>query len=533
MSIFSLIKSEKKETILILLLSTLQSTSSVVAAYFTAESMNYLIDFEFEGYFIYSLMTFLSISVGTTASYFLRVRKQKLIQDRSKYLRLKTTREAKDELNKNEYGFSFSKYTNMATTDIVNIENGLASYFDIFHNGILFIVSSISLLFIHYSLFFVTFLFSLLMIYAPKKFMNKISDRAIEASTMTERVQKNINNWLQGLDILRNFNASSLIDGVVSDDSDDLARVKVEQHKAQGQVYAISNTIHISLSTVVEIVAAYLAYIGVFGFGTIFAVGNLSAYLTNSLYTLNTLKTEYAPTEALLKKYSKNIDEDNKDIAGISRNIMINQGIALKNVSYEYPNGTKVDFPDMTFEKGQKYIIQGESGTGKSTLINILSGHLRSYNGRVTIDGKNMKDISIADLKRTIALVDQRTHIFNTNLKNNIILDAPYDAEKMNKILKESRLDGLVFTLPEGLETILDDNNIELSGGQMQRIILARAMYHQRELFIMDEGTSSLDKENAVFIEKTLTQNPDLTVIMITHNLYDEIASTVDTIYTL
>ena len=187
----------------------------------------------------------------------------------------------------------------------------------------------------------------------------------------------------------------------------------------------------------------------------------------------------------------------------------------------------------MTFEKGQKYIIQGESGTGKSTLINILTGHLRSYNGRVTIDGKNMKDISIADLKRTIALVDQRTHIFNTNLKNNIILDASYDAEKMNKILKESRLDGLVFTLPEGLETILDDNNIELSGGQMQRIILARAMYHQRELFIMDEGTSSLDKENAVFIEKTLTQNPDFTVIMITHNLYDEIASTVDTIYTL
>ena len=143
------------------------------------------------------------------------------------------------------------------------------------------------------------------MIYAPKKFMNKISDRAIEASTMTERVQKNINNWLQGLDILRNFNASSLIDGVVSDDSDDLARVKVEQHKAQGQVYAISNTIHISLSTVVEIVAAYLAYIGVFGFGTIFAVGNLSAYLTNSLYTLNTLKTEYAPTEALFEKIFK------------------------------------------------------------------------------------------------------------------------------------------------------------------------------------------------------------------------------------
>lgn len=533
MSIYALIKSKKKETILILLLSSIQAASSAIAAFLTAEGINYLIEFDFEGYFIFSLLTFLSISIGTIASYCFKVRKQELIQDRSKYLRLKITKEAKKDLNEHEHGFSFSKYTNMATTDIVNIEIGLENYFNIFQNIMLFVFSSIALLLIHYSIFIVTVFFSLLMVYAPKKIMKNIGDRATEASGVTEIVQKNISNWLQGLDILRNFNALSIIDTVVKKDSDSLAKVKISQSKAQGQVYAIGNTIHISLSIAVEVVAAYLAFIGLFGFGTIFAVGNLAAYLSNSLHQLNTLKSEITPTEALLKKYSESIDKDNEELSSISRKRKVGQGIILENVSYKYPNQTSIGFPNMAFEKGKKYIIQGESGTGKSTLINILSGNLHSYTGTIGLDGKNMKDISIADLKSTITLVDQRTHIFNTSLKENIILNSSYNSEKMSRVLRESRLEQLISSLPEGLETILDDNKIELSGGQMQRIILARAIYHQRELFIMDEGTSSLDKENALFIEKTLMKNPALTVIMITHNLYDEIANMVDKIYTL
>ena len=308
MSILSLIKPMRKQVFIILLFSSIQAASSAIAAFFTAKGFNYLIEFEFRSYFLYTLLILISISVGTLASYMVKVQKQKLIQNRSEFLRLEATQQAKDELNKNEHGFSFSKYVNMTTIDIVTIESGLDSYFDLFHYIVLFIFSSIALLAIHYTIFFVTIFFSILMVYAPKKIMNKIGETAGEVSKLTEDVQKNISNWLQGLAVLRSYGALPLIDKVVKKDSERLSEVKIEQAKSQGQVYGIGNTVHILLAITVEFVAAYLAYIGLVGFGTILAVGNLSSYLSTSLHQMNNLKSEVKPTESLLKKYSNDLD---------------------------------------------------------------------------------------------------------------------------------------------------------------------------------------------------------------------------------
>lgn len=210
-----------------------------------------------------------------------------------------------------------------------------------------------------------------------------------------------------------------------------------------------------------------------------------------------------------------------------------NGKIKLQNVTYVYPNKKKVSFPDMIFKKGNKYIIQGESGKGKSTLLKILSGDYRTYEGTIMINNRDLSKIPLVDLKRKVAVVDQKTHIFNATLKENIILNTSYDSVKLNKVLKNSRLDKLVNSLPNGINTVMDDNNVTLSGGQIQRISIARAMYHDREILIMDEGTSSLDKNNALMIERNLIDNPSITLIMVTHNLYEEVADLVDEIYVL
>lgn len=198
--------------------------------------------------------------------------------------------------------------------------------------------------------------------------------------------------------------------------------------------------------------------------------------------------------------------------------------IQLKNVSFSYPAATRNSVTDVSFgvEAGQQVALIGPSGAGKSTLADLITGLLEPTNGEVSVDHMNPKDV-IRSLPGRIAYVPQKPGIVSGTILENIALGVPIHAvnhEFLNQAIQDSQLASVINQLPDAVNTDLGKRRDELSGGQLQRIGLARALYSQPGLLIMDEATSALDADSENEINKALdAMRGKLTVILIAHRL--------------
>lgn len=199
-----------------------------------------------------------------------------------------------------------------------------------------------------------------------------------------------------------------------------------------------------------------------------------------------------------------------------------NDSIKLKNVSFAYNGKEKViRNVSLTMEKGKTYAFVGESGGGKSTILQLL---LRMYdvtNGEVLIDGKNIKDYSLSSIREHMGIVTQENFLYSTSIRDNIKL-AKLDAseEEMIAAAKKAFAHDFITALPNGYDTEVGERGIKLSGGQKQRIALARVFLKNPSLIILDEATSALDNESEKLVQESINRfDNNKTVIMIAHRL--------------
>ncbi len=220
-----------------------------------------------------------------------------------------------------------------------------------------------------------------------------------------------------------------------------------------------------------------------------------------------------------LKKYKM---QDNLIETSEIKNNESFSSIELKDITFKYPSSKMTIFNNLNFviKKNQFIGIVGESGIGKSTFIDILLGLIRPQTGKIILNGnKDLK--SIKDWNGKIAYLPQEDLILDHDLKTNISLSYNKDDQDNSKIIesiKKSNLEKMIINLPNGLDTKIGENGVRLSGGQNKRISIARIFYHNKDIVIMDEATSSLDVET----EKNIIDQFGLlkgkkTVIFITH----------------
>ncbi len=227
-------------------------------------------------------------------------------------------------------------------------------------------------------------------------------------------------------------------------------------------------------------------------------------------------------TDIIINRLNQILNIKPMEIAN-NNNKIINGEIKFENVYFSYTNDEKYAIQDVSFEvkKGETIGFVGPSGGGKTTTASLIARFFDRNKGKITIDGIDIKDIPFTELMNKVAFIFQDNRLFHDTLYNNVKMAKPNATdEEIRKALSYAQCDDIIEKLPDGLNTVIGAGGVYLSGGEMQRIAIARTILKDAQIIIFDEATAFTDPENEVKIQKAfkhLTKNK--TVIMIAHRL--------------
>lgn len=194
--------------------------------------------------------------------------------------------------------------------------------------------------------------------------------------------------------------------------------------------------------------------------------------------------------------------------------------IKFENVDLYYGDKQALKNINLTAKKGQKIALIGDSGGGKSSLVNLIVRFYDPTYGKITINDTDIKEFDLENLRNNISIVTQRIYIFNDTIANNVAYGSEFDEKRIIDALKLAHADGFVSKMENGIYTMLDEFGTNLSGGQRQRIAIARALYKNPQIIIFDEATSALDNESESIITDVVDEiSENKIVFVIAHRL--------------
>ncbi|WP_192575609.1 ABC transporter ATP-binding protein [Butyrivibrio fibrisolvens] len=435
----------------------------------------------------------------------------------------------KDTLSFEKY--KGSDYISLVQNDVKKIEDG-------YIETILSIVSAIAMLVMavivitRYSWVFTAFMFgmTLVMFVVPTIFTKKLSAATLEFSKAQENMTEGLTEVVSGYEVVKSFQ------------KEDYATAKFEKcnsllmkrAKTFGLVKQInsstSSTLMFSMQMVICLLAGYFIYAGKISYGSTVGVIQASGCFCQPLFQLFALIPAIRALTPIWEKIEEYTAVENDEIEVSIPKKDWNR-ISFEDISFAYPGEEKTVLSDisLSIDKGKKYLIVGESGAGKTTLINMICGNYAPLGGRILFDGKAVES-AMETLKRNTAVVWQNVFLFNESIKNNILMGAT-DEKKLGDVIKEARIAEMV--MDKGIDYEVGSDGNLLSGGQKQRIAIARALFADRDIIVLDEGISALDKETALEIEDTLLKRKGQTLISISHHVLPEMRAKYDEIIEL
>ncbi|MPM91006.1 Lipid A export ATP-binding/permease protein MsbA [bioreactor metagenome] len=264
--------------------------------------------------------------------------------------------------------------------------------------------------------------------------------------------------------------------------------------------------------------------------GTAIIIIQLSTHIVGPVKTSISLINQIKSVSLIANKIESILETSNYNNESVSLE-SFDESIKIKNLSFSYTEERKaLENINLTLEKDKKYAIVGESGCGKSTLIKLLMRYYNDYDGEIIIDNKDIKSIYSSNLYKNISMIQQNVFMFDDTIKENIRLFSNHTDEKVLDTCKRAGIINLIERLPNGIDSLVGENGNKLSGGEKQRIAIARSLINDTKILILDESTSALDNETAYNLENSLLSLEELTLIVVTHKLiksillkYDEI----------
>ncbi|TVU64315.1 lipid A ABC transporter ATP-binding protein/permease MsbA [Vibrio atlanticus] len=291
---------------------------------------------------------------------------------------------------------------------------------------------------------------------------------------------------------------------------------------------AAANPIIQMIASIAIVVVLYLASVesikAELTAGTFTVVFSAMFGLLRPLKALTNVTSEFQRGMAASTTLFGLMDLDTEQNKGTLKPETVNGEVAVKDVIFTYQGAEKPALDKVSFNipKGKTVALVGRSGSGKSTIANLFTRFYDVDSGSIELDGQDIRDYELRNLREHFALVSQNVHLFNDTVANNIAYaaEAKYSREQIEHAAKLAHATEFIEGMENGIDTIVGENGASLSGGQRQRIAIARALLREAPVLILDEATSALDTESERAIQSALEElQKDKTVLVIAHRL--------------
>ncbi|MEL3908162.1 MAG: ABC transporter ATP-binding protein [Treponemataceae bacterium] len=353
-----------------------------------------------------------------------------------------------------------------------------------------------------------------------KKYKTVFLDNRKKMSGINSQVQDS----LAGIRVVKSFTNEEIEQEKFDIANENYLKTKTISYMEMGKYHATNNFL-----------VGFL-YVVIIFFGTLFvskgklSITDLTIYVLYINVYIEPINILIQFTEMLQNGISgfrrfyeiMNVAPEIIDIPNAKKFTSINESISFENVSFKYlSSDTILKDLSIKFEAGKTSALVGPSGSGKTTICSLIPRFYEVSKGAISIDGVNIKDISLKSLRENIGIVQQDVYLFGSTIAENILYGKP-DATMQEIIAaaKNAHIHEFIESLPDGYDTSVGDRGVKLSGGQKQRIAIARVFLKNPPILILDEATSSLDTENEIQIQKALEAlSVNRTVIVIAHRL--------------
>jgi len=378
---------------------------------------------------------------------------------------------------------------------------------DLLFNIILCIIIYIIIFIKSYKMTFIITIFTLLFIlYNIKKYKKLVQEIKYSVSLESD-YNSNIFDYISNIVTIKNLNTYKYFINNINKNIFNKNKINKSINK---KIYKINFINNIMINIITLLLLYFIIY------DSINLTNSLLIYILFNYY-INIIKNiiEYYPTillfKTIIKKNSGFLSFQNKQTA-LSLNKFNN--LIISKLNYSLNNHNILTNVNMNIKNGDKIFLNGPSGIGKSTLMKILNKEIINYKGNISFDNKNIRDYDVSNL---ITYNEQNDSLFNDTILNNIILDKKINKEELDKILKICRINNINVVKEVGLESIII-NNSSISGGEKNRIILARSLIHSKEIIILDEVLKETDYKLEIDIVRDIIEYyKNKTIIYISH----------------
>ena len=353
----------------------------------------------------------------------------------------------------------------------------------------------------------------------------KLKRNSMKAQQESGKFLSLLEETLTGLRIIKGFNAEKIVESKFNDSTSTYKRWMTKVIQRQKLASPLSEflgaiTILIILWFGGNIIlsgnssldaASFVMYIGLF-----YSVLNPAKAFSNSISNIQKGNAAAERILAILETENTIIDKPNATVKS-----SFNEDIVFENIIFSYDEDIVIDSLSLTIKKGETVALVGQSGSGKSTMANLLTRFYDVNEGAIKIDGINIKDMTKASVRGLMGIVTQDSILFNDSVANNIRFGNPEaNLEQIKQAADIANAHKFIKDLPENYDTNIGDGGGKLSGGQKQRISIARAVLKNPPIMILDEATSALDTESEVLVQKALDRMmEERTSLVIAHRL--------------
>ena len=422
------------------------------------------------------------------------------------------------------------KFISVLTENMKKIEQDyLHQYFNISKNLSLMIFSLLAMFIGNWYLTLLVIIASIIPMMISGFIGQKSAYLQKSAMIADQKYLAKVKDILAGFLVIKSFNVKEAIRQDYRKESEKLDEI----YFMKGKFDVLANVISQLSGMIVFLVAfgggMYLVFNGYTTIGSVTAIVQLVNFVVMPLNEVGMGMSKFREGQATLDAFEV---KDVIELQTGKTKEYFDDVISFSNIDFSYPNTEEKIFNHLSLkiQKGEKIAIVGMSGSGKSTLLNLLLRFYDVTSGHISIDNQDIQAISAESLYNLMTIVQQDIYIFDDTLRANITLNQSFTDEEIKKAVQQSGLESYVLENELGLQALCGENGSNLSGGQKQRLSIARALIRKTPILLLDEATSSLDNQVTTEIENSILDIQDLTALVVTHKLNENILKKYDRI---